>query len=156
MKKHDKYEQNPFLVDLQISEKSELKKIIDSGAKIVDKGHEVDLKVVYASEKIRERARFLKVYDNDLSYLINLTKPGLIMFVYLCKQLRVNKDRVLLNSDDAHEKYHISIRNAKEGILNLIDNSIIARTNDTNIYFLNPKLIYRGERRFLLHPDNQY
>lgn len=156
MKKHDKYEHNPFLVDLQISERSELKKIIDSSAKIVDKGHEVNLHVVYASEKIRERAKFLKVYDNNLAFLIELTRPGLIMFVYMCKQIRVNKDRVLLESTDASEKYDISIRNAREGILNLIDKGIIAKTNDTNIYFFNPKLIYRGERRFLLHPDNQY
>jgi len=159
VEKHTIYKENPFLDKLRIKEGIKISKIanvehfklIDTNNNKIDK----DSKVVYAKEVSFDKTGFTKVFNNDLMFLNDLSKTGLKLFTYLLKyKLEYNRDTIIVNINEAIEKLNYKQSAKKEfnkAITELIELDIFARSTESNIFYLNPAIFYRGERRYLLY-----
>jgi hypothetical protein len=144
------YKSNPFIENLFIKESTKLTKISNSKLSITDsEGKEVEKNIVYAKEHNVDRTPFIKLFSTK--FLPHLKKAGIIVFDYLCTiAIKYNTDYVILFPDDIVSRTgYKSKKSIYNGINELIDVNVIAKSDKPNIYWLNPSIIYKGERWYL-------
>ena len=91
--------------------------------------------------------QFAKIYLSNFSAFFDLKPQALKVFGYILKQLIPNRDEFMFFIDDCMEyteyKSDTSIR---IGLTNLLQNKIIARGRNENLYFINPMVTFNGNR----------
>ena len=119
--------------------------IIDSDTK-EQKGH-----AIFAKQIKVDKARFTKIYLSSLGSLTNLSKTGLKVLKYTIESLMPNKDFILFDMDDAKKSTgYKSDRSIFNGIAELLEADIIARGKNHYIYYINPTMIFNGDRLTLM------
>lgn len=107
--------------------------------------------ITVEQKKVVDSKQFVKLYVNGLFQLDTITKPGERVLRYVLLILRANQDKVVIITKEVQEHYKlkspVSIYN---GINNLIDLNLIAR-HSTNVYWINPKFLYNGDRLKLVN-----
>ena len=140
------YVKNPFLKDLFIKESTKISKIQDTNLKITTPSGEVKGKVVYAQETNIDRTPFIKLFEYD--FLTRIGTPGIEVFVYICKYiLKYSDDKIFILPDDilSRTRYN-TLSPIYKGLSALVEEKVLARTSSTNIFWINPSIIYKGER----------
>jgi hypothetical protein len=91
--------------------------------------------------------KFTKVFTDYVGYLWDLGKPATRVLTFIQTQLIPHKDRFVFLVDKAEEftKYK-GKKLIYEGLGQLIDKEIIARTEREWEYFINPQIIFNGNR----------
>lgn len=144
------YKTNPFIKTLFIKESTKIKKIANSDLKIIDStGKKIEDNIVYAKEHNVDRTPFVKLFNTK--FLLKLGSTGIALFDYICNHaIRYNTDYIVLYNDDilSRTKYN-SIKSIYKGINELINAKLLAKSNTPNIYWINPAIIYKGERWYL-------
>lgn len=144
------FNKNPFLEDLFIKESTKINKIGDTNLRIVDEtGKEVEGNVVYAKEHNVDRTPFVKLFDT--TFLLTLGKSGITMFHYMVKHLiKYNQDYVVIYIDDVLSRTTYNApKSAYKGINELINAKVLAKTTNQGMYWINPAILYKGERWYL-------
>lgn len=104
--------------------------------------------------------QFVKIYTQNIKVMLGLTSAGNKVFYVLLHEVQTSKigsDRVFLSWTRIEKKiqqmqnvdfaYHTFLR----GIKNLLDKKIIACADEENWFFLNPALLFNGDRaQFIL------
>ncbi len=145
---------NPFTVNLQqpTNQSVRLKKLGDAkDRQLVDSEGNVivDAKIIYAQEILNDKEPFIKLYRGNLDYLSNLSKIGIKLLVFILKNIKWNKDIILLDIKlISEETGYKNTSNIYRGIKELIDNKVIAKSAIPAVYWINVTKFYTGERRF--------
>ena len=151
---YEQHEQNPFIPEavdnVQIkrrtqmvypTERKAVHYVVNSETGEID-GHSAFLKVAEVDEE-----RFVKLFLKELGALWELSKPALRVLTYIMNAMRVNEDRIIFNFDECMKytgyKNRQSIFN---GLDQLLENGIIARSTVSYIYFINPMIVFNGSR----------
>lgn len=94
-----------------------------------------------------DRTTFVKLFINEVSALFELSKAGLKTFGYILGCLEINKDTVYIYFPDLM-KYADwnSTKQVYRGLGELIANKIIAPSTKPNIWFINPNILFNGDR----------
>jgi hypothetical protein len=166
--KQPAFDENPFvekaIQDIRIVQKTkvvrpqnqdEIQLIINSGSGEVQ-GHTVFMKFVEVDEE-----HFAKVYISQFASFWELTKPAIRVFGFIITVLKPKKDFFYFDMDDCMKYTGYTQRNnILTGLSCLIDCGIIARSNKTYIYFINPLVVFNGDRvsfakTYIKHRKNQ-
>lgn len=149
-----KYKHNPFLSDLVIKQGS--KKITASANRfdVIDKNTGEVNGACFGTYKKVDKEEFVKIYTANVGVIFELNGAGKKLFQILAMRLQevsINKDTVYLDEETARElAQKIGIKMAKTtyytGIKNLIMKKIIAKSVSTNLFFINPNVIFNGDR----------
>lgn len=151
----EKYEINPFIDKAikNIQENKVLKKQYFNGNRGVQQiissaetgeviGQSVFAKVVEVDEE-----KFAKLYLNELSILWDMKTPALKLFSYILTVLQPNQDQFYFSVNKAMDytgyKTVTAINNA---IAQLLSAGLIAKTIEDNWYFINPLVVFNGNR----------
>lgn len=98
--------------------------------------------------------QFTKVYAANLQAFFDLSKTGMRVLAYVFTCMKVSKDTILFDMEDAMSycgyKNH---RSVYLGLTELLKANIIARGKNENLYFINPMIIFNGNRISFI---NQY
>jgi hypothetical protein len=154
---YEKHENNPFLPEavenLQVKRRSQMVhptqreavqqvQVVDTKTGEVTDVHTAFLKVVQVDEE-----RFVKLFLAELGALWDLPKPALRILTYVIQCLRMNEDRIIFNPKECM-KYtgYKTEKSVFTGIAELIKHGIIARSTLPNIYFINPMIVFNGNR----------
>ena len=97
------------------------------------------------NNKYSDSTRFVKLYDADV--LLNMSRQGIGVFAYILKQLGYG-DTIYI---DVHQCMYMngwsSAKSVYNGISEMICLDIIRKCKGKRcIYFVNPNIIYRGDR----------
>jgi hypothetical protein len=155
-KPHDKFIQrldvNPFVfnIDKVVSKNKRVGYFKDkNGYELLDTNNG-ELKGIYNAIFIKEKVdneKFIKVFINNINVLFDLNKEGQEVFKYISSKLEKDKDYIYFSLRDCKEytkyKENKSIYN---GINNLIKHGIIAKTEENFKYWINPNIIFNGNR----------
>ena len=143
------YRKNPFLTELFLKESTRLTKIQDTNLNITDSTGDIKGKVVYAKEHNVDRTPFVKLFEFD--FLLNIGKSGLTMFVYLGNHgIKYGREQVIILMEDVISRTtYNSESSIYKGLAALVKSKVLARTSSPNIFWLNPAIAYKGERRYL-------
>jgi len=86
-------------------------------------------------------SKFIKCFFNFIDIWHELTKSEIIILQYICHNLKINKDKVLILQNEVNLK-----RSAfYSAIKSLSDKNIIEKTKYQNIYKINKQFLYNGK-----------
>lgn len=156
---------NPFCFEQKI--KIETKKrtlTVSRGTELVEKNSTdiANTENSYFSNIVQtkevDREEFIKLYTSQVKAYFDLTKTAYkVFFIFLCiYQDAIGKDCFYLSCKKAMnlslkiDQFILSESIFYRGIKELIEKKIIAKTNEKNWYFINPAIVFNGDRaRFI-------
>lgn len=152
------FETNPFMSTVAVRTKRR-SLTVSRGTKLtdVDTGRE-ELTTTIAHIKSVDEESFVKVFSSQIKLYFDLPAPGFKVFMLLLKEVqeKIGIDRVSLTYVRA-QKLAKSMGNTlsrsvfDRGILDLCDRKIIALTDELGFYFINPAVLFNGDRaRFVM------
>lgn len=147
------HEENPFIEkaiqDIKIIKKTqtvrpkgngEIQMIVNNSGEVT--GHSAFMRFIEVEEE-----KFAKLYLSQLSAFWDLSKPAIRVFSYILTALTPKKDEFYLFMDDCLSYTgYASERSIFEGLTDLIKAGIIARGKDNIRYFINPLVVFNGDR----------
>lgn len=147
------YKENPFINDMvgemKIKHKTQLLK---------SKNNETELLVVSSEGEVAghsafmrhievDEDKFAKLYISQLAALWELKKTSLKVLSYILSTLKPHDDKVYFHIEDC--KVYCEYAESKSvfnGLLGLINAKIIARTDRSHFYYINPAIVFNGSR----------
>ena len=145
-----KYTVNPFIENGVLKIDRGKKTIIAGGTKDVMVDSETgDITGMAMLHKYKEvdKNQFIKIYIDEVKSLFDLSKTGIRAFNYVLSCMLINKDEIYLNIHRLVEYAEWSnTTQAYKGLGELIANKIIAPSVEPNIWFINPNVIFNGDR----------
>ena len=145
-----KYEKNPFVLELKdkMYLQPRANSIIAKGQSIVDTdtGEIVQDNVLIGRRKYVDKSQFAKIYASEIGVLYELTKTAQNVFLYLTKVMDYDNKAFLNYNADFKKLGYKSGRSIITGLRELISLDIIASSHMPHWYWLNPKIVCKGER----------
>jgi len=150
--KYPRNEVNPFAVELQekkITTKYRKSKSPD-GKDLVhvtgQNGNDIGHMQLVQHHKVDDD-KFIKIYIHAIGIFHDLTKTGMRVFAYLISRLKPKQDKVHINLEEcmAYTGFK-QLKSIYHGLADLIKNKVIARGYNEVTYFINPTVIFNGNR----------
>lgn len=149
----EEHQDNPFvekaIEDIRVIKRTktirpkgrgEIQMIINDNGEVT--GHSAFMQFIEVDEE-----KFAKLYLSQLSAIWELSKPAIKVFSYILTQLRPKEDIFFFDMDHclSYTKYN-GANSVFSGLSELIGAGIIARTKHHYKYFINPLVVFNGER----------
>lgn len=149
----EEYHENPFIekaIDeikvvkktqvLRTENKAEIQMIVNGDGEV--EGYSAFMRFIEVDEE-----RFAKIYLNQFGAFWDLSKPAIRVFGYIISILKPKQDSFIFDMDACLEytKYSTE-KSVFEGLSALISGGIIARSNKHYKYFINPLVVFNGNR----------
>ncbi len=113
--------------------------IDDSGQKVAES--------VFVRETEVDDEQFAKIFLGGLLNFWKISPRGIRVFTYVLKQLRPSKDSFYFSTEECMKFTGYKTRGlVTSGLAELIGAGLIARSTDSIIYFLNPSILFNGNR----------
>jgi len=113
--------------------------IDDSGSKVAES--------VFVREMEVDDEQFAKIFLGGLLNFWHVSPRGIRVFTYILKQLRPGKDNFYFSTDECMKFTQYKSRGLiTSGLAELIGAGLIARSTDSIIYFINPSILFNGNR----------
>ena len=145
-----KYKSNPFLESGIIKmDKGKSTVIAGSTKNILVDSESGEVQGVTILHKYKEvdKTQFVKLFVNEVSALFDLSKTGLKTFGYILTSLRPNDDIIYIYLPDLlkYAEWGSTVP-AYRGLGELIANKIIAPSVKPNMWYINPNIVFNGDR----------
>jgi hypothetical protein len=142
------YEHNPFIEPiLSMKIKNKIVQISSTPNMVVNSAGEYmgDSKMIVTRKVDKEE--FVKVFKDQLTIIFELSKTAQRVLTYFIKMLGMNEDYVIFDKNKAKQYSGLnSTVSIYTGLTELIQKNVIARSNLTQIYFINPAILFNGDR----------
>jgi len=135
------YEDNPYSLD-----RDGFRMILSSKEKLVDKdtGEVYDDPNAYIPIDTKE---CIKVFKDALPHISNLSTRGHKVLWSMLNDVQRMEDEVYINAKSyANELGYSNTRDIYDGIRDLLDNDIISRKAQKDMYFINVRYLFSGNR----------
>lgn len=120
-------------------QKAILKAIDDNGEVL---GHTQFIRQIEVDEQ-----QFAKFYLSNFSAFFDLKPPAIKVFGYILNQLVPNKDEFIFLLDDCIKYTGYKTKaSVFQGLGQLVENEIIARGKTDFLYYINPMIVFNGNR----------
>ncbi len=145
-----KHETNPFVDGgMLIMKRGRTTIIAGSTSKVlvdVKTGESEGIALLHRYKEV-DRDQFIKLYLGEVRSLFDLSKTGLKAFGFVLTCMRINDAEIYLNIPDMVKYCEWSTTAAAyRGIGELMANKIIAPSVKANLWFINPNIIFNGDR----------
>lgn len=143
--------ENPFLKGSLVEVQGRKKRysVAARGDVLVAPNGQVKGTVEHTIVRVVDDSQFVKVFADGISGIYDLNSAGSKVFRYLFDEVQKhpNIDRIYLYFMDAQEEpWKISKPVFFRGMGELLDKGFIARSANPNMYYLNPSMIWNGDR----------
>jgi len=150
---HEQFKENPFvekaIQDIRIVKKTQVirPKNRDEIQMITSTDGEVTGYTAFTRFIEVDEERFAKVYLSQFASFWELSRAAIRVFSYILSVLKPKQDSFIFKMDDCleHTKYKHK-KDVLSGLGNLIECNIIARSNYDWEYFINPLVVFNGDR----------
>ena len=150
---------NPFLDFIEIKKTNKMIFAKTDSQALNTRTGEIMGQQIIASFKKVDAGKFVKIFTDKISHILSLSKSGHKMLIIVLSQIQataINADCFTLSFTDAklvaenlstnNAEVTISKRTFERGLQDIIRNGLIARHYNSNMYFINPAIIYNGDR----------
>lgn len=94
-----------------------------------------------------DEEKFAKIYLDQFSAFFDLKPPAIKVFGYIMNQLIPNKDEFVFLLEDCIKYTGYKTKSSVfQGLGQLVQNEIIARGKTDFLYFINPMVVFNGNR----------
>ena len=145
------HKENPFLGGSLAKVKGRKKNYtVASGAMtLTDKTGAVQGAVQHTITRIVDDTQFVKVFSDGVAGMYDLGRPGTKVFRFLFDEVQKNpnQDRMHLYFMDALEDpWCIPKTTFFKGMAELLEKGFLAKSSNPNMFFLNPSMMWNGDR----------
>jgi len=134
----------------------------DSHELIIEPGSSDLMRLVHVNGSklsINDNQQYIKLFTSGLPLLKELSAPGLKVFIWILANLKPKQDLIILVPNKVAKELAYKItKPIHDGVKELINHQIIARAYTGNrnnpAYYINPAVIFNGNRRHLW--DDKY
>jgi hypothetical protein len=145
------HKENPFLGGSLVQVKGRKKNYtVASGAMtLTDKTGVIQGAVQHTITRIVDDTLFVKVFGDGIAGMYDLGRPGAKVFRFLFDEVQKNpnQDRMYLYFMDALEDpWRIPKTTFFKGMAELLDKGFLAKSANPNMFFLNPSMMWNGDR----------
>lgn len=151
----DKNYENPFMNQaIEVIEKHVVKKYKNStgqGQRALVAAADIHTGEIFKTSFIRQvevdEEQFVKLYLSNFAAFFDLSKAAIRVFGYFMQAMKPKNDMVLFLLDEC-QKYtqYKSKETIYKGLGELINAQIIARGPADNLWFINPLIVFNGDR----------
>ena len=144
-----KYRQNPFIDEVFKLSKGKTTLIAGSTKEILVDSETGETKGIGMLHRYKEvdKDHFVKIFVKEVSSLFDLSKSGLKAFGYILTIMPINKDEIFIHMPDLLSYCGwTSYASAYKGLGELMANKIIAMSEKHGHWFVNPNIIFNGDR----------
>lgn len=149
----EEYQENPFMEKaieeiktvrktqvMRTGNRDEIQRIVNNDGEV--EGYSAFMRFVEVDEE-----KFAKIYLNQFGAFWDLSKPAIRVFGYIISVLKPKYDNFFFDMKECmdYTKYTTE-KSIFEGITALIDGGIIARSNKHYMYYINPLVVFNGNR----------
>lgn len=150
------YKENPFWEDTKIKLGS--KRItVSRGTHVGEGGQKLAHSGIHVVKEI-DSDEFLKVYTNNVRSIFDLkpTTQRILQYLMVELQKTPNADAIYLawiGADEyfSHENLKVSRPSFQRGLKELLENKFIAESTKPSMFWLNPNLLFNGDRMAFIH-----
>lgn len=147
----EKHADNPFLAgsEVEITGRKKRYTIVARPDVITAPDGAVKGGIEHTIVRLVDDAQFVKVFSDGIAGMYDLRASGAKVFRFLFDQVQKhpNIDRLYLYFMDAvEEPWKISKPVFFRGLAELLEKGFLARSTNPNMYFLNPQMIWNGDR----------
>lgn len=147
---------NPFCYETELKIETRKRNLtVSRGTEFIEKenaGKSYFANIVHTQEVDKEE--FIKLYTSQIKAYFDLTKTAYkVFFIFLrIYQDAIGKDHFYLSCKKAMslaekiDHFVLSESIFYRGVKELIEKRIIAKTNEKNWYFINPAIVFNGDR----------
>lgn len=153
IRQYENFEVNPFaekaIEETQIVKKQQIIRPTDRNEihMIVNSEGEVEGQTAFMKFIEVDEQKFAKVYLSQFSAFFDLSKSAIKVFGYILTVIPPNKDSFFFIMEECLKYTGYSTdKSVFEGLASLIENNIIARSNNHVRYFINPLVVFNGSR----------
>lgn len=145
---YDATSESPFVVELQgayIQPDPEHKTMQGDDGKLYGM-----YEIPKGRTRVVDRANYTKLFKGSTSTLLNMSEPSTRMLYYIIENIVVHKDEVCILQEDYLKyagykaKSRLTYYRAVEGLLKA--NVIARRTGMGSCYWVNPNILFNGDR----------
>jgi len=145
------YKENPFIAGSLVQVKGRKKNysVASDAMTLTDKQGVVQGVVQHSITRIIDDSLFVKVFADGIAGIYDLSKPGSKVFRFLFDEVQKNpnQDRMYLYFMDAlEEPYCIPKTAFFKGMSELLTKGFLAKSANPNMFFLNPAMMWNGDR----------
>jgi len=146
------YKSNPFLESLRIPlvPKSNMFVKRDEAIVNLSTGDLQEDVILTGKRKYVDGEHFVKIFVKEMQILFDLTRAAQKVFTYMLSKVEYD-DRFLFDIEEC--KASLKYKSESQifiGVKELMLNKFIAKTSWTNVYWINPKLFYKGDRLIIV------
>lgn len=139
---YESFRENPF--DISV-DKLYFKSIADNNRDIVNDGTG-EITKHYKMRTVDSKP-YVKLFNTSLPIIQELSAKAHRMLYEVLMDLDKNKDEVYLNASSLAKKFNLkNTRDVLSGIKELLDKDILCRKAEKDMYFINVRLIFNGNR----------
>lgn len=147
--KAEKYKENPFANGVFNIEKGKKSVIAGSTKQVlvdIDTGQIEGITLMHKYKEV-DKEQFVKLYIDEVASLFELSRTGLRVFGFVLKALRINSAEIYIDISELMVFCGYKQKNqVYKGLAELIANKIIAMSVRPNLWFINPSIIFNGDR----------
>lgn len=152
IKEAKEYSENPFLGNLKIPIVPKSDMYVSKDKNIVNiKTGEIDDDVLLTGKrKYVDGEQFVKIFVKEINAIFDLSKASQKVFAYMLSKVRYD-DLLMLNIEECLEKIGYKSKGPVfQSLAELIQKEFIAKTKNQFVYWINPKLFYKGDRLVII------
>lgn len=102
--------------------------------------------LVLGEQKVVDKQEYAKLYMGEIQRFFGLSKSTLKMLDYVMQNIRYNEDRICLYYPDVKNRLGVTKGVMYSSIRQLIKTDIIARASTPGCYYINPAVVFKGDR----------
>jgi hypothetical protein len=145
---------NPFLEKLMVPVKSKSHAVATSKNDIILNtitGEHKEDALFLATKKSVDAEEFVKIFQGSMAAIFGLSKAAQRVFNFVFSVIKPSQDTLIFRVDDCKEATgYNSIQTIYSGLAELLDNEFIAKSDITNVFYINPQIFYKGDRLIIL------
>lgn len=148
LKSLKEYDRNPFLDNLNVPITPKQQSFVSKNRAIIDTttGEVDDDVLLTGRRKYVDGEDFVKIFVKEMEAIFDLSKSGQRVFTYMLSKIKYD-DHFIFNMEECLEKTGYKSRTPVfKSLTELIQKEFIAKTKNQFVYWINPKLFYKGDR----------
>jgi Firmicute plasmid replication protein (RepL) len=157
LKEAKEYNENPFLKGLNVPIVPKSNMFISKDKNIVNiKTGELDEDVLLTGKrKYVDGEQFIKIFVKEIEAIFDLSKASQKLFAHMLSKIRYD-DLLILSIEECLEKTGYKSKGPIfKSLAELIQKEFIAKTKNQFVYWINPKLFYKGDRLVIMREYNK-
>lgn len=145
---------NPFMDSLTFKTGTQQKTMARGQIYFKDKSNNETIHETgfFGTRKTVDKDTFTKVFSAGVKMMLELSATSYKVFLYVMSATKINDDTIVFVLSSCQEFTGLKSKTSIfKGLSELLEKQVLARTSEHFVYFINPAIIFNGDRMLIVN-----